>query len=332
MLVPVCALAHVVQAALVVLDVLAALLLVQVTVLAHVLAVQVALDVVLVAQVGARADVHILVVLNVPDVADVQLVVVKVVLLHVDGIVVVVRIVALLVVVVDVAENALQPAEDVNLAREHVLRVVKVGALVALDVLVDACIHVPVDVLLAVTNVVQRVGAVAMVVLDVQGVLLHVTENVADAPVAAKVGAIATVLLLAPDVMDVRVLVMGAKIHVLVAALLAAMDVAEIARGAQVHVRAIVVHHVKLPVLDVLDALTAVQLLVLDAADVQETVLVDVRVAQRIVALDALATAQQDAAIVARQAALLLVIPIVQEHAMAHAPTRMCHLLNRLTV
>lgn len=105
-----------------------------------------------------------------------------------------------------------------------------------------------------------------------------------------------------------------------------------IAKDAQVHVQAIAVHHVKLPVLDVLDVLVVVQRLVLDAVDVQEIVLVDARVAQRIVALDALAAVQQDAAIAVRQAALLPVTLIVQEHVMAHAPTRMCHLLNRLTV
>lgn len=105
-----------------------------------------------------------------------------------------------------------------------------------------------------------------------------------------------------------------------------------IARDAQAHVQAIVVHHVKLPALDVLDVLAAVQRLVLDVADVQEIALADARVAQRIVVLDALVVVQQDAAIAVRQVALLPVTLTVQEHVMAHVPTRMYRLLNRLTV
>ena len=331
MLVPVCVLAHVVQAVLVALDVLAALLLAQAIALVHALGVMVALDVVLDAQVDARADVHILAALVVLDAADVQVAVGKAVLLDVPQVAVLVRGVQIHVTE-DAKVNVLQLAEDVNLALEHVPLVVKVGALVVLDVIAAVCIRVLADALLAVANAVQRVGAVAMAVLDAQGVLLHVTENVADALVVVKVGAIATVLVLVQDATDALILVLDVVVIVTLAAVEYALDVKAHALDVLVHVQVIAVHHVKLPVLDVLGALAAVQHLVLDAADVQEIVLADARVVRRIVVLGALAVVQQDAAIVARQAALLPVTPIAQEHVMAHAPTRMYHLLNRLTV
>ena len=320
-----------VQAALVALDVLAALLLVQVTALAHVLAVQVALDVGLVVQADARADVHILAVLNVPDVADVQLVAVKVVLLHALG-VVVLALGARTDAVEAAKGNVPQRVAGANLVREHVLQVVRVDVLVALDVLAVVCIHVPVDALLVAINVVQHVGAVAMVARDVRDVLIRVMANAVDVLAAVKADVIVTVLLPVPDATDALILVRDVAANAPCLVLLFVVGVAVDAKDVQVHVRAVVVHHVKLPVLDVLDALTAVQLLALDAVDVQEIALADARVAQRIVVLDALVVVQQDAAIAVRQAALLLAILIVQERAMAHALTRMCHLLNRLTV
>lgn len=331
MLVPVCVLAHAVQVVLVALDVLAALLLAQAIALVHVLDAMVALDVVLVVQVDARADVHILAVLNVPDVADVQLVVVKVVLLH--ALIVVVLVLGVHQHATEAAKgNVLQRVADANLVQEHAPEVVKADALVVLGARAVVYIRVPVDAPLAVANAVQRVGAVAMVVLDVQGALLHVTADVADVIVVAKVYVIVVALLLAPDATDALILVRDVAPNATGLVLVFVVGVLVDAKDAQVHVQAVVVHRVKLPVLDVLDALTAVQLPVLDAVGVQETVLVDARVAQRIVALDALAAVQRDAAIAARQAALLPVTPIVQEHVMARAPTRMCHLLNRLTV
>ena len=208
MLVPVYVLVHVVQAALVAPDVLAALLLAQAIVLAHALDAMAALDVVLVVQVDARVDVHILAVLNVPDAADVQLVVVKVALLLVDGIAVVVLMAAQMDAKEHVKANALQPAEDASLVQERVLQDVKVDAQVALDVLADACIRVPVDALLVVTNAVQHVGAVAMVARDVQDVLIRVMANAVDVLAAVKADAIVTVLLLVLVVPDVQLRVM----------------------------------------------------------------------------------------------------------------------------
>ena len=331
MLVLVCVLAHVVQVVLVALDVLAVLLLAQAIALAHALDAMVALDVVLVVQVDARVGAHILAVLNVLDVADVQVAVGKAVLLHVPQVAVLVR--GVQIHVTEGAKvNVLQLAEDVNLALERVPLVVKVDVLVVLDVIVAVCIRVPVDALLVAINVVQHVGAVAMVVLDVQDVLIRVMANAADVLAAVKADVIVTVLLLALDATDALILVRDVVVIVTLVVVEYALDVKAHALDAQVHVQVIVVHHVKLLALDVLAVLAAVQRLVLDVADVQEIALADARVAQRIVALDALAAVQRDAAIAARQAALLPVTPIVQEHVMARAPTRMCHLLNRLTV
>lgn len=331
MLVPVCALVHVVQAALAAPDVQDVLLHVQVTALVHALVVQAVLVVALVVLVAVRVDALILVGLNVPDVADVQLVVVGVVLLGVLQVVVLVQ--DAQIHVLEVAKvNALQLVEDVSLVREHVLQVAKAHVLVVLGVTADVCIRVLVDALLAVTNVAMGVQAVVLAVRDAQDVPILVMGNVADALAAVKVVVIVTVLLLVPDAMDVLILVQDVVALVTLAAGGFVLDAKVNVPDVQVPAQEAVVHHVKLPALDALDVLAAAQHLAQDVADVQETALVDAKGVRETVVPDALVAVQHHVAIVAKQAALLPVTPIAQEHAMAHAPTRMCHLLNKLTV
>lgn len=313
----VCALVHVVQAVLAALDVLDVLHLVQATALVHALVVQGVLDVALVVRVDARVDALILAALAALDAADVLMNVGQVANRHVRGVVALVL--GAPIHVMEVVEvNAPQLVADANLAQEHVRLVVKAGALVALGVIAVVCIHVPVDALLVAINVVQHVGAVAMVALDAQDVLILVMANAADAAGAVKVDAILTVPLLVPDAMGVLILVRDAAIHVRFLVIVVVQDAALCAQDVILHAQATVLHHVKLPVLDVLDALVAVQHLVLDAADAQEIVLVDAKDVRRIVVQDVLVVVQHHAAIAARQAALLPVTPIAREHAMAH--------------
>ena len=133
---------------------------------------------------------------------------VTVVLLLVDGIAAVVLMVALMGVRVRAKVNVPQPVVGANLVRERVLQDVRVGAQVVLDVIADACIRVPADVLRAVANVVQHVGAVAMVALDVRDVRIRVMANAVDVLAAVKADAIVTVLLLVLVVPDVQLRVM----------------------------------------------------------------------------------------------------------------------------